>query len=282
MASDLTLSIITPVFNRRESVAESVHSSLRFLRETGVEGEILVVDDGSSDGSAQNIKEAYPSDLAAAAVRVFRLNKNMGVTAARQHAVENASGRWLIMMDSDDTFRCGAGKAVISVLRAASAKCPIIFFRCCERETGKLVGPSIGEAMNLTVSGLLRGGLPGECLPAVRREALLAHPYTADLRGFEILTYARIARARGPVCLSPLVVRNYSVCGERLSARRSVRRRGCLLAKGYWILLREFWQYLGLALAPLLARLMYHFANCVAFAAYSKLRAVANAVRATR
>lgn len=263
--------IITPVFNRREQVVTSIKSSLRFLLECGVEGEVIVVDDASSDGSAEHVEAIFHDNITRGNLQILRIAGNAGVTAARQMGIGAAQGDWILMMDSDDMFVEGCGRAVANILKTIPGRCPIVFFRCSNIESGQIVGEAQTQTIDLSISQLLRSGTPGECLPAIRREALMAEPYDEDLRGFELLTYARIARHFGPVRVVPTVVRGYCSDdgGDRLSTRRAIRRRGCLLALGYVRMLRLFWRELGLSAIPVLARIGYHCTNCLIIS-YSK------------
>jgi O-antigen biosynthesis protein len=91
------LTVVVPTYNRRRYLRETL---LSLLADRGVETEILVVDDGSTDGS-----EATLRDLR---VRYRRLARNRGLSHARNVGLEEASGDLVTFFDSDDILLPGA------------------------------------------------------------------------------------------------------------------------------------------------------------------------------
>lgn len=89
-------SVIVPTYNRRAYILETLES---IWAQTCQDYEILVVDDGSTDGTGE-LLEAY--------VRQGRLHyvyqPNQGESAARNHALRLAKGRYYAFLDSDDLF----------------------------------------------------------------------------------------------------------------------------------------------------------------------------------
>ena len=90
------ISVIIPVYNRREVVGRAIRS---VLAQTWTEREVIVVDDGSEDGSGDSIRAAFGSS-----VRLLVQPRNRGVSAARNRAIEAARGEWLAFLDSDDEW----------------------------------------------------------------------------------------------------------------------------------------------------------------------------------
>lgn len=89
------ISVIVPVYNIREQLNRCVDS---LLRQTETNLEILLVDDGSSDGSGQ-ICDLYAD--ADARVRVIH-KENGGLSAARNTGIEQARGDYFAFVDGDD------------------------------------------------------------------------------------------------------------------------------------------------------------------------------------
>lgn len=267
ISSEIRISVVTPMFNRRDDVCESIRSSLSFIEEAGLPGEIVVVDDASTDDSVSRVTDAFKDEIERGTVRVITMSTNQGVTAAKQKGASASRGLWCIFMDSDDAFLPGVGETAAEALGEAPQACPIVFFRCLDARTGQLIGAPQQDLRELDTASLAQIGTPGECLPVVRREALLATPFEAQLRGFEVLTYLRLTRKFGPAIVAPVAVRSYQSdpSGDRLSTRRAIRRRGCSLAQGYFLILREFWQVLGSKRSGVLFRITYHGLNCLLF-----------------
>jgi glycosyltransferase involved in cell wall biosynthesis len=92
----MKLSIIMPVYNERETLHE-ILSQVRAVELPDVEKEILLVDDGSTDGSRQILAE----EEAAGDARVFYHEENRGKGAAVRTAIEQASGDLIVIQDAD-------------------------------------------------------------------------------------------------------------------------------------------------------------------------------------
>ena len=95
MASGSNISVIIPLYNKASEIAITLHT---VLAQSLQPREIIVVDDGSTDGSAE-IVESFGSPL----VRLIR-QENRGVSAARNRAMREATGEWVALLDGDDMW----------------------------------------------------------------------------------------------------------------------------------------------------------------------------------
>ena len=93
-----SLSIIIPVFNEQDNVLPLHQKLTTVLNALGQPYEIIVVDDGSTDGTRARLKEVAQSDNK---VKVIHLRRNFGQTAAMMAGIDAASGDILIPMDGD-------------------------------------------------------------------------------------------------------------------------------------------------------------------------------------
>lgn len=101
-----TVSIILPVYNGEKTLARCVES---ILNQTYRDFELLLVDDGSQDGSAALCDRYGAAD---ARVRVFH-QENAGVSAARNLALSEARGAYLQFVDCDDWITADATHALV-------------------------------------------------------------------------------------------------------------------------------------------------------------------------
>jgi glycosyltransferase involved in cell wall biosynthesis len=91
------LSVVVPAYNAAATVVASVQSAL--AAGSGLcDFEVVVVDDGSTDGTADIVGAAFPSEN----VVVVRHRANRGGAAARNTAVQSARHSWLYCLDSDN------------------------------------------------------------------------------------------------------------------------------------------------------------------------------------
>src|SRR6478735_5452974 len=88
------VSIIIPLFNRKELIKETLNCLEGYLHpQTALD--IIVVDDGSTDGSAEEVELYYPS------VKLIR-QINAGAPSARNRGLKEAKGEFVLFLDSDD------------------------------------------------------------------------------------------------------------------------------------------------------------------------------------
>ena len=95
------ISIILPVYNVAKYLSTCIES---ILQQTFSDFELLLIDDGSTDGSATICDSYLQQDKR---IQVFR-QKNAGVAAARHTGVEIASGEYIYFVDGDDTVPANA------------------------------------------------------------------------------------------------------------------------------------------------------------------------------
>lgn len=92
------LSIVVPVFDEEENVEQLVGAVLASLDELGRAFEVIIVDDGSRDGTYERLVALTALD---ARLKVIRLRRNFGQTAAMAAGFDHARGEVIVPMDGD-------------------------------------------------------------------------------------------------------------------------------------------------------------------------------------
>jgi GT2 family glycosyltransferase len=121
----MEISVVIPVFNGI-SALEGCLGPL--MRQWSPAAEVLVVDNGSTDGVAAWIRAVYP------AIRVLRNEKNYGASRARNQGIEASSGAWVLTLDCDVVVRDHFMDEMISAIRSAAPKTGMLQARILKKD----------------------------------------------------------------------------------------------------------------------------------------------------
>ena len=97
MEKKLNISVISPVFNEIENLETFVESVTEVMNSINMSWELIIVDDGSDDGSSKILKKIGHQEN----IRSILLSKNYGQTTAIQAGFDNAVGEYFVTLDSD-------------------------------------------------------------------------------------------------------------------------------------------------------------------------------------
>lgn len=227
------VSIIIPLYNKEKCISATIKS---VLVQTYKDFELIVVDDGSTDGSAEVVKSFNDE-------RIRYIQKvNGGVSSARNRGVIEAKGDWILFLDADDTLesRC------LEILRKPLEE-------NCEIDISAsrfYIGSNGSQTLNTAYH--FRGIVPhnykwmflnrfslrtGCCL--VRKELLKKHPFDETLSRFEdmksILEWIRKAN----IYISEYPVMTYQTINCELSSIAKDKRKDFIFNmnfenKGFW------------------------------------------------
>lgn len=187
----MTISIITPVFNREDCILrcmESVTKSLDFLYSNGggkdeIQIEQVIVDDGSKDDTA-NIVRDYAANHQH--VKFFAFPENRGTNAARNKAINEAKGEWITLLDSDDYYTENALKVISStILQKPDYK--HYTFGCSDVKIYYQNNPIINGTSEkvLTYPDFLNGYINCDFVHVLRADTMRRHPFDEKLRIYE-------------------------------------------------------------------------------------------------
>lgn len=96
--AQIEISVIVPVFNEKENLLILIPKLLEVLEEIGKPNEMILVDDGSTDGSRETLKQAASRH---ANVRFLGLKENRGLSTALLAGMKEARGKIIATLDSD-------------------------------------------------------------------------------------------------------------------------------------------------------------------------------------
>jgi glycosyltransferase involved in cell wall biosynthesis len=203
MTSPLTspsISVVIPLFNKRGWVVEAVASA---LMQDWSPAEVIVVDDGSTDGGAASLT-GFDERL-----RVLR-QSNAGVSAARNRGIAEARGDWVAFLDADDRFLQGHFRRLVKLSRTH----PEAAVLCCgyrnfwpDGRTQDRVLAGIGHGLVRDFFKAQRRGLTCVGAIAIRRCALAEfdEPFAVGMRyGEDPDCWFRLAE-RWPVAYVPRI-----------------------------------------------------------------------------
>lgn len=104
----IELTILMPCLNESETIATCIARGKKLLDDAGIDGEILISDNGSSDGSREIARKM--------GARVIHCPLR-GYGAALQYGIEQAEGIYILMGDSDDSYHFDQALQMIEMLR---------------------------------------------------------------------------------------------------------------------------------------------------------------------
>jgi Glycosyl transferase family 2 len=231
-ASETLISVVVPAYNATRTLARTLESA---LNQTHRAVEILVVDDGSTDGTAELARGFAARD---GRVRVIT-QANAGVARARNSGIELARADYLAPLDADDLWHPTKLEKQLSVLNAAPPDTAFVYcaFRTIDEEDRVLGHSSVFRLRGRVFHrhALVNFVGNGSALLLRRTAVLECGGYDPSLRdaGFEgtedFLLQLRLA-SRYPVDVVPEYLVGYRRGAGAMSERNEVMGRSFLAA----------------------------------------------------
>lgn len=146
------VSVIMPAYNSEVHIAESIAS---LQAQTFSDWELCVTDDCSTDSTREILSELAKHD---SRIRQFQLEENSGAAVARNHSLEQARGRYIAYLDSDDIWYPRKLEIQLNFMKEKN-----IAFSCCSYEVideqGKLLGRTVRMLDKCNYRGFLEHNL---------------------------------------------------------------------------------------------------------------------------
>jgi len=193
----MKLSVLMPVYNERKTLDDIIDRVLAVTLPSGMELEIVAVDDASTDGSDAILKKRAEADKR---ISVFRQAKNMGKGAAIRTAVQKASGDIAIIQDADLEYDpSDYGRMIRPILDGVADVVYGSRFASSEYRRVLFFWHSVANRMLTTMSNMftdLNLTDMETCYKAFRMSVLKTIPIRSNRFGIEPEITAKIAKRR--------------------------------------------------------------------------------------
>ena len=231
------LSIIVPVFNRENYIGRCLKSVFEAARRVNFSVELVVIDDGSTDGSVRVIESLFEEfrrhSLPNFMFRLIVLDENHGVNFARNRGIEIADSEFTIFLDSDNYFFEDAFLKVWRWINKISAD--LYLFSTVSASTGKVMDKVFPKNRNVTYHEYLCH-FSGELTTVIRTDILKKYPLFEKINGGEGVYWTLLLKKGFKAYLVDDVIKIYDETPpNRLSSRKKNFRR---LAKVYGFYLK--------------------------------------------
>lgn len=130
------VSVITPCYNGAKYIAQTIES---VLAQTYTDWEMIIVDDGSKDHSAELVRgysEKHPG------IQLLQ-QENSGSAAARNRGIRHAKGQYIALLDADDLWEPEFLEKQIAFMREKNAVCVYSSYRYIDGDSKEILRPVI-------------------------------------------------------------------------------------------------------------------------------------------
>ncbi|MDD6276107.1 MAG: glycosyltransferase family A protein [Clostridia bacterium] len=181
-----TLTVFTPAYNRAYSINRCYES---LLRQTCKDFVWLVVDDGSTDNTAELIHEWQKKDNGFEIKYVYK--KNGGMHTAHNTAYENINTELNVCIDSDDYMTDDAVEKIVSCWKKNGNEKYSGIIACDMAENGKIIGkPLEDDRFDTTLGGYYKRGGKGDKKLVYRTDVMKKYPPYPEFDGEKYVSLA--------------------------------------------------------------------------------------------
>ena len=107
------VTVIVPAYNAERTIGNAIQSICREFEQT-MPYEILIVENGSTDGTVNKVRQSNCK-------YIKLLHSEKGVSNARNCGIDNATGKWIMFVDADDELVVGSGMTLKKVMNESQA-----------------------------------------------------------------------------------------------------------------------------------------------------------------
>jgi glycosyltransferase involved in cell wall biosynthesis len=208
-----TVSVIIPVYNAARTLVDTVAS---VQMQTRTDWEILLVNDGSTDRSAEIIEQFVESDPR---VRSFATEGQIGAGLARNIGIANARGRYVAFLDADDQWHPRKLEIQIEIMIKAKAPFSCTAYQRRDVRNGRI--SIIGVPERATRHSLLKTNTVA-CSTAIYDQEVFGLRAMPPLRRRQDFAFWLELLSETPFVLGvPLVLMTYRQAPDTLSANKA-------------------------------------------------------------
>lgn len=207
------VSVITPVYNAEEFLKETIQS---VQNQTVTNFEHIFVDDCSPDNSASIIKKAQKKDER---IRYIKLENNSGAAVARNTGLENAKGRFVAFIDSDDKWYKEKLEKQLLFMGKHQAAFTYTKFEMIHND-GSIKAKAASLPEKLNYKGLLKNTAIACSTVMIDRDIIGDFKMPLVRKGQDTATWLRILRTHDYAYLVDEVLNQYRIVEGSLSSNK--------------------------------------------------------------
>jgi len=137
------VSIITPCYNGEKYISQTIDS---VMAQTYQDWEMIIVDDGSKDNSAQLVRTYMEKEPR---IR-FLQQSNAGSAAARNNGIRHAEGQYIALLDADDVWDPEFLESQTTFMKEKDAVCAYCSYRCIDENSKEILKPVMSRPVITT------------------------------------------------------------------------------------------------------------------------------------
>ncbi len=145
------LSVFLPTYNEEGNIAGVIENVVKAASQNAEKWELIVVDDGSIDSTAEIVSKFVESD---SRIKIIKHKKNSGYGASLKTGLYNSKYNWISFIDSDGQFDFGEINKFIQKQKETGADIVIGYYKKRKASSLKIITSKIWEALVFILFGL--------------------------------------------------------------------------------------------------------------------------------